>query len=96
MPASIVQGILEIVFQVFLEFVCYFLGRLVVPLISFGHWQCDPLGAGSERRKFWSLKLYRRQGNRLYLPPEATQLVGLLTILFFIGTGIFMWHLTKS
>ena len=36
MPSSIVQGIVEVVLQGFLEFACYFVGRIVVPVISFG------------------------------------------------------------
>jgi len=92
MPASIFQGILEAV----LELGCYFIGRLVVPLVSFGRWQCDQLTANTPRRKLRTAGIYHLRGRQVYLTAEATQFVGLLEFLLFIGIGILVWHLRKS
>jgi hypothetical protein len=91
MPSSIVQGILEAA----LEVVCYFVGRLVVPVISFGCWRCDEIGARTPSRKLFSNGFYNRRGNQVYLTVEATQLVGLLTILLLVVVGVLIWYLKR-
>lgn len=95
MPSSIVQGIVEVVLQGFLEFVCYFVGRIVVPVISFGCWKCDSITADVPRRKIRAAGFYHLRGQQVYLTAEATQLVGLLTVVLFVGGGVLIWYLER-
>ncbi len=90
MPASfiaelILQPILELVFQ----FGAYYLGRLVVPIISFGRWKCDPLLRETPKKKLRWGGLYHLRGGRVYLTSEATMAVGLLSAALTIG--LFLW-----
>ncbi len=92
MPSSIVQGIFELVLQTILEVVGYFIGRIVVPVVSLGRWNCDSLSDHAPRKKFWATGLYRLRNGQVYLTVEATQLVGVLTILLAIGGGVLIWY----
>ena len=96
MPSSIVQGIFEAVLQGFLEVVCYFVDSIVAPVISFGRWKCDHITADVPRRKIRAAGLYHLRGRQIYLTAEATQLVGLLTILLCIGGGVLIWYLRRG
>ena len=93
MPSSIVQGLFEIVLQGFLEIGCYFVGRIVVPVISFGSWKCDSITANTPRRKIRAAGLYHRRGQQVYLTAEGTQLVGLIAILLVVVGGVLIWYL---
>lgn len=95
MPSSIVQGIFEVVLQGFLEVICYFVGSIVVPVISFGRWQCDRITADVPRRKFRAAGIYHLRGQQVYLTAEATQLVGLLTVVLCVGGGVLIWYLSS-
>jgi len=41
MPASIVAELLQPILEAVFHAVCYCLGRVTVPIISFGRWKCD-------------------------------------------------------
>jgi hypothetical protein len=93
MPSSIVQGLVEVVLQFFLEVVCFLVGNIVVPIISFGRWKCDDITTSVPRRKFLSAGFYHLRGQQVYLTAEATQLVGLLTVIL---VGVFVYCLPKT
>ncbi len=95
MPSSIVQGVLEVVLQGFMEFVCYFVGRIVVPVLSFGRWKCDHITADVPRRKIKAAGVYHLRGQQVYLTAEATQLVGLLMLLLVVAVGVLIWYLAR-
>jgi len=95
MPSSIVQGIFEVVLQGFLQIVCYFIGTVVVPVVSFGCWKCDRITADVPRRKIRAAGFYHLRGQQVYLTAEATQLVGLLTLVLFVGGGVLIWYLSR-
>ncbi len=92
MPASILQGIVEVILQPIFEIGGYFIGRIVVPIVSFGRLKCDPLTAGTPRRKLrWGGLLHRR-GQQLYLTAEATCGVGLLVVVLAVVGGFLIYH----
>jgi hypothetical protein len=95
MPSSIVQGTFELVLQTTLEVVAYFIGRIVVPVVSLGRWNCDSLSDHGPRKKFWVAGLSRVRNGQVHLTAEATQLVGVLTILLVVGGGVLIWHLRR-
>jgi hypothetical protein len=95
MPASIVQGIIESLLQGLLEVLCYYIGRLVVPVISFGRWKCDRITAHAPRQKLRAAGFYHLRGQQIYLTAEATQLVGLVTICLLVAGGILAWYLIR-
>lgn len=96
MPSSIVQGLLEIVFQAVFEIGCYYLGRVVVPVISLGRWSCDGMATPGPRYKLRAAGLYHRCGERVFLTAAATQLVGLVSLGLTIGGGVLMWYLSQG
>jgi hypothetical protein len=96
MPSSIVQGVVEVILQVVLEFACYFIGRVVVPVVSFGRWKCDRITADTPRRKIRAARFYHLRGQQVYLTAEATQLVGVVTVLLFVGGGVLIWYLRRG
>lgn len=86
----------KIILQPFLEFAGYFVGRLVVPLVSFGRWKCDRIAANPPRRKIRAAGMYHLRGQQVYLTAEGTQLVGLATVVLCIGGGVLTWYLTRA
>lgn len=92
MPSIIV----ELLLQGFLEFACYFVGRIIVSIVSIGSWRCDHITANVARRKIRAAGFYRLRGQQVYLTVEATQLVGFLTILLFVGGGVLIWYLGRA
>lgn len=96
MPSSIIQGFYEMVLQGGLEIGCYYIGRVVVPVLSFGRWKCDRITANKSRRTLRASGLYRMDGNKVSLTVQATQLVGLVCIVFLIAGGVVIWNLTKK
>jgi len=96
MPSSIVQGLLEIVFQGVVEVGCYYVGRVVIPVISLGRWSCDRLAANVPRRKLRAAGLYHLRGQRVSLTVEATQFAGLVSVGLVIGGGVLLWYLGKK
>jgi hypothetical protein len=95
MPSSIVQGLLEIVFQAVFEIGCYYIGHVVVPLVSFGRWSCDEITTTVPRRQLRAAGLYHLRGERVFLTAEATQCVGLASLGLMIGGGVLIWYLSK-
>lgn len=96
MPASIVQGILEVVLQGFLKYICYFIGLTVVPIISLGRWKCDHITTDVPRRKIKAAGIYHLRGQQVYLTAEATQLIGLLTLLTVVCGAVLFWYLSRK
>jgi len=95
MPASILQGIFEVVLQAILEVACYYVGRVVVPVVSFGRWKCERLTSNVPRRKLRVAGLYHMRGDGIYLTAEATRLVGVLTMVLVVGGGVLIWYLSR-
>ena len=94
MPASfigelILQPILEFIFQV----VLFYVGRVVVPIISFGRLKCDRLTADTPRRKMRWSGLYHRRGQQIYLTAEATACAGLLFVVLAVAGGFLIHYL---
>ncbi len=93
MPASI---LVELVLQGFLELAFYFLGRIVVPVVSFGNWKCDSLTPNTPWRKIRAAGLYHLRGQQVHLTPEATQVVGFLAFLLLLGAGSLIWYVGST
>lgn len=92
MPSSIVQGIFEFLLQGFMEIVCYFIGRIVVPIVTSGRWKCGDFASEVSRHKRRAGGFYYVEGRQVYLTAEATQLAGLLTLCFAVGCGVLIWY----
>jgi hypothetical protein len=95
MPASILQGIVEVILQPIFEVGCYFIGRIVVPIVSFGRLKCDRLTASTPRRKLRWGGLIHRRDQQLYLTTEATCGVGLLVVVLAVVGGFLIYHFGK-
>ena len=95
MPAGfigevILQPICELVFHV----AAYHVGCVVVPIVSFGCWKCDPLLREMPKKKLRLGGFYHRRGPQIYLTSDATSLVGLLFSGLFIGLGLW-WYFSS-
>jgi hypothetical protein len=94
MPASfigelILQPILEFIFQ----FVCYYIGRVIVLVFSLSRIKCDRITADTPRRKLRWGGLFHRRGQQLYLTAEATSGVGLLFVILLVAGGFLIFYL---
>lgn len=90
MLASVVYAILEVALQLFLEVICYALGRLIVPVISFGRWTCDSLGTSRPQRTGRHRRPTDVGNGRIHLSVEATQLIGFIAIVLVVGVIIYL------
>jgi hypothetical protein len=96
MPGSfigelILQPILEAVFYVG----GYYVGRLVVPVISLGRWKCDPLLRDVPKKKLRWSGTYHLRGQQVYLTAEVTAGVGVLFVALATGLLV-LWRFTIS
>jgi hypothetical protein len=92
MPGSFIEElILQPIFELVFHVVAYYLGRLVVPVVSLGRWKCDPMTREVPKNKLRWGGLYHLCGQQVYLTPEATSIVGLLSSGLVIGLALW-WH----
>lgn len=90
MPGSFIgELILQPILEFFLHVVCYYIGWVVVPVLSLGRLKCDPITADTRQRKQTAGGSFHRRGQQVYLTPETTALVGLLVVALIV-TGVFL------
>ena len=91
MPASIIGELIGEVLKGVFEVGCYYVGRVVAPVVSFGRWKCDRITAAVPRRKLRRGGLYHLRGQRIYLTAAATAALGFLFLALLVGAGILIW-----
>lgn len=96
MPASIIGELVEEVLKAVFEVGCYYVGRIIAPVISFGRWKCDRFTADVPRRKLRRGGLYHLRGQQIYLTAEGTAFLGLLFVVLLIGVGFLIWYLIQA
>lgn len=96
MPESILGELVGEVLKAVFEVGCYYVGRVIAPVISFGRWKCDRFTADVPRRKLRKGGLYHRRGQQIYLTAESTAFLGLLFVALLIGAGLLIWYLTRT
>jgi hypothetical protein len=78
MPASFIgELILQPIFELVFHVAAYYVGRVVVPVVSFGRWKCDRLLRDVPKKKLRWSGLYHLREQKIYLTADATALVGL-------------------
>jgi hypothetical protein len=99
MPGSILQGFFEMILQGVMEIGCYYVGRLVVYMISLGQWSCDGVLDDAPRRPNKKLRpytIYYTLNGRKRFTAEATQFIGLITVALIVGLGFLIWYFGKK
>jgi len=92
MPASFIgEFILQPIFEAIFQVAAYYVGRVVVPIISFGRWKCDRLLRDVPKKKLRWGGLYHLRGQQIYLTAEATALVGIVVSVLVIAL-VLWWH----
>ena len=88
MLAALLGGLFELVFEVFAALILYWLGRIVVTILTFGKLACD----GYDRESTWHdpWHVTGRDEDGLYLTAEATTVVGLVAAIIMV-VGYFFW-----
>ena len=94
MPASFIgELILQPILEFIVHFVGYYIGRVVVPIFSFGRIKCDRITADTPRRKLkWGGSFHRR-GQQIYLTAEATAGVGVIFVVLVVAGGFLVYYL---
>jgi len=96
MPASIIGELIQEVLKGFFEVGCYYVGRIIAPVVSFGRWKCDRITADVPRRKLRKGGLYHLRGQQVYLTAEATAVLGFVFVALLIGAGFLIWYLSRT
>ena len=78
MLADIAQAIAEVVLQVIVEFLFYWVGKLTVAVFTLGCVQCDCYDRESTWRGSW--RIIGRDSEGAYLTAEFTSLIGFFAI----------------
>jgi hypothetical protein len=75
------------IFELLFEVVAFFVGLVVVELLSLGHVKClsEDIKVKKCERRLWGL--YVRRRNKIYLPTDVVALIGLLSIVLTVGGG---------
>ena len=94
MPGSIIgelilQPILECIFHI----LGFYIGRIVVFVVTFGRIKCDRFLAGTPRRKMRWAGTYHKRGQQIYLTAEATAAIGVIFIVLVVGGGFLIYYL---
>jgi hypothetical protein len=83
------SDLLQVVGQALFEVVFYYVGWLVIPVVSCGRWHCDPLFTNIPKHeaRWGGLFHYRRES--IYFTSEGTAVIGaifcLITVCIVIG-----------
>lgn len=95
MPGSIIgELILRPILEFIFHFVCYYLGRVIVPGFTFGRIKCDRVTAAPACQSLRWGGLFHRRDRQVYLTVEATAGVGMLLILG-VGIGFLIYYLKE-
>jgi hypothetical protein len=94
MPASIIGELVGEVLKGLFEVGCYYVGRVIAPVVSFGRWKCDRVTANVPRQKLRRGGFYHLRGQHVYLTVEATSVLGFLFVALLIGAGFLIWYLS--
>ena len=94
MPGSFIgELILQAIFEFVFHVIGYYLGRIIVSVLTLGQIKCDRLMAGTPRRKLrWGGAYYWR-GQRIYLTADATALIGVVFVVVIAGGGFLIYYL---
>jgi hypothetical protein len=96
MPASfLAEMILQPIFEAVFHLGGYYIGRLVVPVISFGRWKCAPLLSDVPKRRRKRRGTCHERGQQVCLTSEATACIGVLFVLLLAGLVFLLWYLKK-
>ncbi len=91
MLSDLLQGLGESL----LEAVFYVIGRIVIPVASFGRWRCLPLlSRVSKEETSWG-GLIHRTATRIYFTSGGTAAVGGLTCLLSAALVLTLWYLRR-
>lgn len=96
MPSVFLETIARPVLEFVLYVVCYYVGRVVVPLVTFGRVKCVPAWSEVEPKKARGLGIYYTRNRRIFLTTAAIQIVGLIVIVLFIVGGLFAWSVSMQ
>jgi hypothetical protein len=76
----------EAVAQLFLEIVCYFTARFLLPLMTFGRVNVDPMSRGTRLKMKWH-GVHRTTVGKIVLHPDLGTLLGLIFWLAVVVLG---------
>lgn len=96
MPTSIIGELIGEVLKGVFEVGCYYVGRVIVPVASFGRWKCDRITADVPRGKLRSGGLYHLRSQQVYLTAEATAFLGFLFVALLIAAVVLIWYLSRT
>jgi hypothetical protein len=89
------SDLLQPIGQALFEIVFYFIGRLVVTAVSFGHWRCEALYSNVPKREMRWCGLFHYRSGRVYFTSEGTELAGAIFCLFAVGGVVWIWYLSR-
>jgi hypothetical protein len=81
---------LSVVLQPVFEIAFYYIGRLVIPVVSLGRWHCDPLLSNvPKREKRWGGLVHYRGGS-ICFTSQGTAAIGAIFGVIIISLGIWI------
>jgi hypothetical protein len=93
MFSSLLEGIGNALAESIVEVVFYFVGRIVVPVISLGRWHCEPALSTAPKHETRCGGLYRRRSDGIYFTSGGTAAVGGILCLVVAGATLAVWLL---
>ena len=92
MLSDLLQPIGEALFEV----VFYFVGKVIVPMVSLGNWHCEPLLSVVPRQKTRLGGLFHFRGHQIYFTSEGTAAAGAVFCLLVAAGGFLVWYLSRK
>lgn len=92
MVSVMLEDLVQIIGQAVFEIVGYFIGRIVIAVVSLGRWRCEPfLTVVPRREKRW-FGLFHYRSDGAYFTSEGTAVVGIVFCLIVIFGSIAIWY----
>jgi hypothetical protein len=74
----------------------YFVGRIIIPIASFGRWRCLPLLSRVSKEEMSWGGLIHRTATRTYFTSGGTAAVGGLACLLSATIALLVWYLSRQ
>jgi hypothetical protein len=82
------EWIIELLLQAFFEVVCYWIGRVLLPIVSFGTARAEKFRETTNERNY----IYRRRAGMIVFSMNATIVFGLLVLVLLGVAAYFIYR----
>lgn len=77
------------------ELAFYYIGRILIPVISLGVWHCEPLLSSVPKQQVRWGGMFHYRGSRIYFTSGGTAVMGAMFSLIVVAGVVGCWYLNN-